>query len=72
MKSCAGVVRSSVLAAAAIIVACGPTDAGISAKVKTNLAADETAKTAQINVGWSPELRQTVKTLLTVLTRPAF
>ena len=41
----------SVLAAAAIIVACGPTDAGISAKVKANLAADETAKTAQIDVG---------------------
>jgi len=39
-----------VLAAAVITVACGPTDAGITTKVKTNLTADETAKTAQIDV----------------------
>jgi hypothetical protein len=39
-----------VLAAAVITVACGPTDAGITTKVKTNLTADETVKTAQIDV----------------------
>ena len=40
-----------VLAAAAIAAGCGPTDAGIATKVKTNLTADETVKAAQIDVG---------------------
>ena len=39
------------MAAAAIAVGCGPTDTGISTKVKTNLSGDETVKTAQIEVG---------------------
>lgn len=38
------------LAAAVITVGCGPTDAGIGTKVKTNVTADETVKTAQIDV----------------------
>ena len=40
-----------VLVVAAITAGCGPTDAGIGTKVKTNLTADETVKAAQINVG---------------------
>ena len=40
-----------VLAAAVITVACGPTDAGLTTKVKTNLTADETVKAASIDVG---------------------
>jgi hypothetical protein len=41
-----------VLAAVAVFTAgCGPTDAGIGTNVKTNLTADETIKTAQIDVG---------------------
>lgn len=38
-------------AVAAITAGCGPTDAAIDTKVKTNLTADETVKPAQINVG---------------------
>ena len=40
-----------VLVVAAIAAGCGPTDAGIDTKVKTNLTADEAVKAAQINVG---------------------
>ena len=39
------------LVVVAIAVGCGPTDAGIDTKVKTNLTADEIVKAAQINVG---------------------
>jgi len=40
------------LTAVAVFTAgCGPTDAAIDTKVKTNLTADETVKAAQINVG---------------------
>ena len=56
-----------VLAAAAITVACGPTDAGISTKVKTNLTADETVKTAQIDVG----VQKKVVTLSGTVDSPA-
>ena len=46
--------RSTLLAAlavAAVAAACGPTDADIGTKVKAKLAADETVKAAQIDVG---------------------
>ena len=56
-----------VLAAAVITVACGPTDAGISTKVKTNLTADETVKTAQIDVG----VQKKVVTLSGTVDSPA-
>ena len=56
-----------VLAAAVITVACGPTDSGISTKVKTNLTADETVKTAQIDVG----VQKKVVTLSGVVDTPA-
>jgi hypothetical protein len=56
-----------VLAAAAITVACGPTDAGIGTKVKTNLTADETVKTAQIDVG----VQKKVVTLSGTVDSPA-
>ena len=46
-----GMALLSVVAAAVITAACGSTDAGISTKVKTNLTADDTVKTAQIDVG---------------------
>jgi hypothetical protein len=39
------------LASAVFTVACGPTDISISTKVRTNLTADETVKTAGIDVG---------------------
>ncbi len=55
------------LAAAVITVACGPTDAGISTKVKANLAADETVKTAQIDVG----VQKNVVTLSGAVDTPA-
>lgn len=56
-----------VLAAAAITVACGPTDAGISANVKTSLTADETVKSAQIDVG----VQKKVVTLSGTVDTPA-
>lgn len=56
-----------VLAAAVIIVACGPTNAGISTKVKTNLTADETVKTDQIDVG----VQKKVVTLSGTVDSPA-
>ena len=56
-----------VLAAAAITVGCGPTDAGISTKVKTNLTADETVKSAQIDVG----VQKKVVTLSGTVDTPA-
>lgn len=56
-----------VLAAAVITVACGPTDSGISTKVKTNLTADETVKTAQIDVG----VQKKVVTLSGTVDTPA-
>jgi len=41
-----------VLASVAVFTAgCGPTDAAIDTKIKTNLTADEAVKAAQINVG---------------------
>lgn len=40
-----------VLAVAVIAVGCGPNDAGIGTKVRAKLAADETVKAAQIDVG---------------------
>lgn len=46
-----GITLLSVLGAAVISAACGSTDASISTKVKTNLTADDTVKTAQIDVG---------------------
>ena len=39
------------LAASAITVACGTTDTDISTKVKANLTAEQTLKSAQIDVG---------------------
>ena len=56
-----------VLAAAVITAACGSTDAGISTKVKTNLTADETVKTAQIDVG----VQKKVVTLSGTVDSPA-
>ena len=56
-----------VLVAAAITVACGPTDAGISTKVKTNLTADETVKAAQIDVS----VQKKVVTLSGTVDSPA-
>lgn len=41
----------ALLVGSVITVDCGPTDAGISTKVKRNLTADETVQTAQIDVG---------------------
>ena len=40
-----------VLAVAVVAVACGPNDAGIGTKVKSNLTSDETVKAAQIDIG---------------------
>lgn len=57
----------AVLAAAAITVACGPTDAGISTNVKTSLTADETVKSAQIDVG----VQKKVVTLSGTVDTPA-
>ncbi len=56
-----------VLAVAVIAVGCGPTDAGIGTKVKTNLAADETVKAAQIDVG----VQKKVVTLSGTVDTPA-
>ena len=56
-----------VLAVAAITVACGPTDAGISTKVKTNLTSDETLKAAHIDVG----VQKKVVTLSGTVDSPA-
>lgn len=42
------VILLSVLAAAAITVGCGPSDAAINTKVKQQLSADDTVKTAPI------------------------
>lgn len=56
-----------VLAVAVIAVACGPTDAGIGTKVKTNLTADETVKAAQIDVG----VQKKVVTLSGTVDTPA-
>lgn len=56
-----------VLAVAVITVACGPTDADIGTKVKTNLTGDETAKAAQINVG----VQKKVVTLSGTVDTPA-
>lgn len=39
------------LAAAVMTAACGPTDSSISTKVRSNMTADETVKSAQIDVG---------------------
>ncbi len=40
-----------VLGVAVLVAACGPTDTAIGAKVKANLASDETVKAAPIDVG---------------------
>ena len=55
------------VSAAAITLACGPTDAGISTKVKTNFTADQTVNTAQIDVGVSKK----IVTLSGVVETPA-
>ena len=55
------------LAVAVLTAACGPTDTDISTKVKTNLSVDETAKTAQINVG----VQKKVVTLSGTVDNPA-
>lgn len=56
-----------VLVIAAVSVACGPTDAAIGTTVKSKLAADETAKVAQIDVA----VRQKVVTLSGTVDNPA-
>ena len=56
-----------VLAAAVITVACGPTDAGLTTKVKTNLTADETVKAASIDVG----VQKKIVTLSGIVDTPA-
>jgi hyperosmotically inducible protein len=56
-----------VLAAAAIAAGCGPTDAGIDTKVRTNLTVDETVKAAQIDVG----VQKKVVTLSGTVDTPA-
>ena len=55
------------LAAAVISVACGPTDSSLTAKVKTNLATDETVKTASIDVA----VQKKVVTLSGTVDTPA-
>ena len=52
---------------AVVTVACGPTDDGIGTKVKTNLSADETVKSAQLDVG----VQKKVVTLSGTVDTPA-
>ena len=56
-----------VLAVAVVAVACGPDDAGIGTKVKSNLTSDETVKAAQIDVG----VQKKVVTLSGTVDTPA-
>jgi hypothetical protein len=56
-----------VLASAVVAVACGPNDAGISTKVKSNLTSDQTVKAAQIDVG----VQKKVVTLSGTVDTPA-
>lgn len=56
-----------VLAVAVVAVACGPNDAGIGTKVKSNLTSDETVKAAQIDVG----VQKKVVTLSGTVDTPA-
>ena len=56
-----------VLAGAVVAVACGPNDAGIGTKVKSNLTSDETVKAAQIDVG----VQKKVVTLSGTVDTPA-
>ena len=55
------------LAVAALAIACAPTDADMVGKVKANLAADETAKAASIEVG----VQKKVVTLAGTVDTPA-